>query len=103
MYIPLRDCTRIVLSGLIPKLIKITCVLDPFSTKLLMSHLSTIRNIIICIVNLCFSSGVFPTSCKSSINLALIQKPGRDSEILKNYHSFRKLFKTLLQRKYMII
>ena len=50
---------RDVLSSLISKLNKITCVLDPFPTKLLMSHLSYILGIILCIVNLCFSSGVF--------------------------------------------
>ena len=48
-----------VLSSLISKLNKTTCVLDPFPTKLLMSHLFYILDIIICIVNLCFSSGVF--------------------------------------------
>ena len=56
-----------VLSSLISKLNKTTCVLDPFPTKLLMSHLFYIIDIILCIVNLCFSSGVFPTACKSSI------------------------------------
>ena len=63
-----------VLSSLIRKLNKTTCVLDPFPTKLLMSHLSSIPNSILCIVNLCFSSGVFPTSCKSSILFPLIKK-----------------------------
>ena len=47
------------LSSLIRKLNKTTCVLDPFPIKLLMSHLSSIIDIIICIVNLCFSSGGF--------------------------------------------
>ena len=51
-----------VLSSLISKLNKTTCVLDPSSTKLLMSHLSYILDIILCIVNLCFSSGVFPNT-----------------------------------------
>ena len=37
-----------VLSSLISKLNKTTCVLDPFPTKLLMSHLSYILDIIIC-------------------------------------------------------
>ena len=54
-----------VLSSLIRKLHKTTCVLDPFPTKLLMSHLSAILDIILCIANLCFSSGVFPTSLPS--------------------------------------
>ena len=48
-----------VLSSLNSKLNKTTCVLDPFPTKLLMSHLSYILDIILCIVNQCFSPGVF--------------------------------------------
>ena len=51
-----------VLSSLIRKLNKTTFVLDTFPTKLLMCHLYSILDIIICIVNLCLSSGVFPTS-----------------------------------------
>ena len=62
-----------VLSSLISKLNKTTCVLDPFPTKLLMSHLFYIIDIILCIVNLCFSSGVFLTACKSSIIFHLIK------------------------------
>ena len=64
-----------VLSSLIRKLNKTICVLDPFPTKLLMSHLSSIIDII-----LCFSSGVFPTHCKSSIIFPLIKKQGLDPE-----------------------
>ena len=36
-------------------------------------------------VNLCLMSGVFPLSCKSSVIVSLIKKPGLDAEILKNY------------------
>ena len=68
-----------------------TCGLDPFPTKLLMSHLSSIINIILRIVNLCFSSGDFPASCKSAIISPLIKKPGLDSEILKNYRPVANL------------
>ena len=53
-----------VLSSLIRKLNKTTCALDSFPTKLLMSHISSIIGISLCIVNLCFLSGIFPTSCK---------------------------------------
>ena len=49
-----------------------------------MSHLSSILDIIICIVNLCVSSGVFPTPCKFSIIFPLITEQGLDPEILKN-------------------
>ena len=80
-----------VLSSLIGKLNKTTCVIDQFQTKLLMSHLSYILDIIICIVNLCFSSGVFPTPCKSSIIFPLIKKQGLDPEILKNYRPVANL------------
>ena len=49
-----------VLSSIISKLNKTTCVVEPFPTKLLMSHLlSSIINIVLRIVNFCFSSGVF--------------------------------------------
>ena len=50
-----------------------------------MSHLSSIINIILRIVNLCFSSGDFPVSCKSAIICPLIKKQGLDYDILKNY------------------
>ena len=48
-----------VLASIIHKLNRTTCGLDPFPTKLLMSHLSSIINIILRIVNLCFSTGDF--------------------------------------------
>ena len=80
-----------VLSSLISKLNKTTCVLDPFPTKLLMSHLSYILDIILCIVNLCFSSGVFPTPRKSSIIFPFIKIQSLDPEILKNYRPVAKL------------
>ena len=56
-----------VLASIIRKLNRSNCGLDPFPTKLLMCHLSAIINIILCIVNLCFSYGDFPASCKSAI------------------------------------
>ena len=43
-----------VLSSIIRKLNKTTCMLDPFPTELFMSHLSSILDSIICIVILCF-------------------------------------------------
>ena len=79
-----------VLSSLNRKLNK-TCLLDPFPTKLLMTHLSSILDSILCIVNHCFLSGVFPTSCKSSIIFPLITKQGLDPEILKNYRTVANL------------
>ena len=56
-----------------------------------MSHLYSILDIILCIVNPCFSSDVFPTSCKSSIIFPLIKKQSLDPEILNNYRPVTNL------------
>ena len=42
-------------------------------------------------INLYFESAVFPLSCKSSVIIPLIKKPGLDSEILKNYRPVANL------------
>ena len=70
---------------------ELPCGLDIFPTKLLMSHLSSIINIIIRIVNLCFSFGNFPASFKLAIISPLIKKQDLDSEILKNYRPVANL------------
>ena len=62
---------------------KTPCSSDPFPTRLLMSRLHAIVPILQHIVNLCLTSGNFPTSCKSSIVILLIKKPGLDREMLK--------------------
>ena len=80
-----------VLSTIIHKLNRTTCGLDHFPTKLLMSYSSSIINISLRIVNLCFSSDVFPASFRSVIIRPLIKKQGLDSEILKNYRSVANL------------
>ena len=89
-----------VLASIIHKLNRTTCGLDPFPTKLLMSHLSSIINIIIRIVNLCFSYSDFP-----AIISHLIKKQGLDSEALKNYRPVANLslnsFSKLLLSKYI--
>ena len=43
------------------------------------------------IVNLCLTTGDFPISCKSSIVIPLIKKPGLDREMLKNYRPVSNL------------
>ena len=53
---------------------KTTCSSDPFPTRLLMSHIHAIVN-----------------SCKSSIVIPLIKKPGLDREIVKNYRPVSSL------------
>ena len=68
-----------------------TCSSDPFPTRLLMSHLYAIVPILQHIVNLCLITGYFPISCKSSIVIPLIKKPGLDREMLKNYRPVSNL------------
>ena len=86
-----EQLTRDDLIKIISVMNKTTCVSDPFPTKLLMSHLPAIVDIILGIVNLCFESAVFPLSCKSSVIIPLIKKPGLDSEVLKNYRPVANL------------
>ena len=71
---------------------KTTCSSDPFLTRLLMSHLYAIVPILQHIVNLCLTTGDFPISCKSSIVIPLIKKPGLDREMLKKYRPVSNLF-----------
>ena len=60
---------------------KTTCSSDPFPNRLLMSHLYGIVPIQQHIVNLCLTTGDFPISCKSTIVIPLIKKPGLDREV----------------------
>ena len=64
---------------------KTTCSFDPFPSKLLMSHLPTIIDTIMHIINICLSTIVFHSSCKSAIILPLIKKSSVDPQVLKNY------------------
>ena len=56
-----------------------------------MSHLYAIVPILQHIVNLCLSTGDFPISCKSSIVMPLIKKPGLDREMFKKYRPVSNL------------
>ena len=60
---------------------KTTCSSNPFPSKLLMSHLPNSIEIIMLMINLCISTSVFPSSCKSAIVLPLIKK--LHSQLLK--------------------
>ena len=86
-----EQLTRDNLMKIISVMNKTTCFSGPFPTKLLMSHLLAIVDIILGIVNLCFESAVFSLSGKSSVIIPLIKKPGLDSEVLKNYRPVANL------------
>ena len=70
---------------------KTTCSSDPFPSKLLMSHLPTIIDTIMHIINLCLSTSVFSASFKSAVVLPLIKKPGLDPQVFKNYRPVSNL------------
>ena len=70
---------------------KTTCSSDPFLTRLLMSHIHAIEPILQHIVNICLTTGGFPISCKSSIVIPLVKKPGLDLEMLKKYRPVSNL------------
>ena len=71
---------------------KTTCSSDPFPSKLLMSHLPTIIDTIMHIINLCLSTSVFLSSCQSAAVLPLIKKPGFDPQVLKTTGQFQFFF-----------
>ena len=56
-----------------------------------MSHLPTIIYTITHMINMYISTSVFHYSCKSSIVLPLIKKPGLDPRVLKNYRPISNL------------
>ena len=70
---------------------KTTCSSDLFPSKLLMSHLPNIIDPITHMINLCISTSLFPSSCKSAIVLPLIKKPGLDPQVLRNYRPVSNL------------
>ena len=82
-----------------------TCSSDPFPTRLLMSHLYAIVPILQHIVNLCLTTGDFPISCKSSIVIPLIKKPGLDREMLKKYRPVSNLsfYPKLIRRLFLFV
>ena len=67
------------------------------------NYLSSIINIILRIVNRCFSPGDFPASCKSAIISPLILRFRKTIGLLQNGHLFQKLLKKLLLPKYIVI
>ena len=68
--------------------------------------MSSIIGAILHTVNLFLTSGIFPLSCKFSVIVPLIKKPGLDDEILKNYRPvanltfLTKVIETALLRVY---
>ena len=70
---------------------KTTCKLDPFCTSIIMQHSPYFIHVYVHIINLCLSSGNFPTRFKSAVVKPLIKKPTLDCEALKNYRPISNL------------
>ena len=69
-----------------------TCSLDPFNTNIIMQHSEHFINMFVYIINLCFSSGIFPASFKAAVVKPLLKKPNcLDSEILKKFRPVSNL------------
>ena len=67
------------------------CKLDPFCTCIIMQHSPYFIHVYVHIINLCLSSGNFPTRFKSAVVKPLIKKPTLDCEVLKNYRPISNL------------
>ena len=76
---------------LFSKMNKTTCKLDPFCISIIMQYPQYFIHVYVYIINLCFSSGVYPTAFKSAIVKPLIKKPTLDCEVLKNYRPISNL------------
>ena len=68
---------------LLSKMNKTTCKLNPFCTSIIMQYPQYFVHVYVYIINLCFSSGVYPTAFKSAIVKTLIKKPTLDCKVLK--------------------
>ena len=62
-----------------------TCSLDPIPTNLVKSCTDVLSPLLLRIVNVSFTFGVFPDVCKHAIIRPLLKKSGDDKEISKNY------------------
>ena len=63
----LPECTTIIENFTLVTTDKTTFACDSFATRLLISYLPIIIDVILHIVNLCITINVFPLPCKSSI------------------------------------
>ena len=59
---------------LLSKMNKTTCKVDPFCTSTIMQYPQYFIHVYVYIINLCFSSGVYPREFKSAIVKPLIKK-----------------------------
>ena len=73
------------------KMNKTTCKLDPFDTSIIMQHSQHFIPVYVHLINLCFSTGIFPTGFKSAVVKPLLKKPNLDYEVLRNFRPISNL------------
>ena len=76
---------------LLTKMNKTTCKLDPFCTSIIMQHSLHFIPVYVHLINLCFSTGIFPTRFKSTVVKPLLKKTTLDYEVLKNFRPISNL------------
>ena len=76
---------------LLSRMNKTTYKLDPFCTAIIMQHSPYFIHVYVYIINLCLSSGIFPTRFKSAVVKPLIKKTTLDCEVLKNFRPISNL------------
>ena len=70
---------------------KATCINDPVPSALISNILLSTLMIITTIINMCLSSGKFPSDLKSAIVLPLLKKSTLDPEVMKNFRPVSNL------------
>ena len=76
---------------LLSKMNKTTCMFDPFPTRLLLNCYHLFIDVIVCIINLTFSTASFPVAFKSAVVKPLFKTPTLDCDMLKNFRSVSNL------------
>ena len=66
---------------LLSKMTKTTCMFDPFPTRLLFDFSHLFIDVIVCIINLTFSTASFPVVFKSAVVKPLFKKSILDCDI----------------------
>ena len=83
------DCliptTETEVRGLIRKIVKKSCCLDPIPASLLVQCLDDLLPVITRIINLSFASSTVPTSLKQAVLSPLLKKPSLDHELYPNF------------------
>ena len=74
---------------LLSKMNKTTCKLDPFCTSIIMQHSLHFIPVYVHLINLCFSTGIFPTGFKSAVVKPLLKNQLLTTRLSKTFALFQ--------------